>query len=60
MTGRATLIIAHRLTTIEQADRIIVLAHGEKAEEGSHAELLRQRGIYARLYNLQQDAPGAD
>ncbi|MDD3483745.1 lipid A export permease/ATP-binding protein MsbA [Azovibrio restrictus] len=60
MTGRATLIIAHRLTTIEQADRIIVLTQGEKAEEGTHAELLAHQGIYARLYNLQQDAPGAD
>ena len=54
MQNRTTLVIAHRLSTIERADRIIVLANGRKQEEGSHAELLAQEGLYARLYNMQQ------
>lgn len=54
MVGRATLVIAHRLSTIERANRIVVLAHGEKVEEGSHADLLRLNGIYARLYRMQK------
>ena len=54
MRGRATLVIAHRLSTIERADRIITLAHGRKMEEGSHAELLAQDGLYARLCRMQK------
>jgi subfamily B ATP-binding cassette protein MsbA len=52
MTGRTTLIIAHRLSTIEHADRILVMSAGKIVEEGSHAQLLRANGHYARLYNL--------
>jgi subfamily B ATP-binding cassette protein MsbA len=54
MKGRSTLVIAHRLSTIERADRIIALAHGQKQEEGSHAELLAHDGLYARLYRMQK------
>ena len=47
------LIVAHRLSTIQHADNIIVLSHGEIIEQGTHAELLRQRGRYYQLYTLQ-------
>jgi ATP-binding cassette, subfamily B, multidrug efflux pump len=53
MKGRTCLVIAHRLSTIRNADRIIVFHHGEIREVGSHAELMRKRGIYYRLYQLQ-------
>ncbi|HEY5512360.1 MAG TPA: ABC transporter ATP-binding protein [Geomonas sp.] len=53
MEGRTTLVVAHRLSTIRDADRIVVIHRGEKAEEGSHAELMAARGIYYRLYQLQ-------
>ena len=58
MRGRSTLVIAHRLSTIERADRIVALAHGRKQEEGSHAELLAQDGLYARLYRMQKAEEG--
>ena len=54
MQGRTTLVIAHRLSTVEHADRIITLAHGEKQEEGTHTELLARDGLYARLYKMQK------
>lgn len=54
MKGRSTLVIAHRLSTIERADRIVALSHGQKVEEGSHAELLERDGLYARLYKMQK------
>ncbi|UCG61890.1 MAG: ABC transporter ATP-binding protein [Candidatus Zixiibacteriota bacterium] len=53
MRGRTSIVIAHRLSTIEKADRIIVLHHGELREMGKHEELLKKRGIYHRLYQLQ-------
>jgi len=55
MRDRTCLLIAHRLSTIRNADRIIVLHHGEVREMGSHAELMEQRGIYHRLYQLQYE-----
>ncbi len=53
MKGRTTLVIAHRLSTVEHADRIVVLSHGRIAEIGNHAELLAANGLYASLYRLQ-------
>ena len=53
MTGRTSLVVAHRLSTILHADEILVLHHGEIRERGSHRELLAQRGLYERLYQLQ-------
>jgi ATP-binding cassette, subfamily B, multidrug efflux pump len=55
MKGRTCLVIAHRLSTIRNADRIIVFHRGEIREMGSHAELMEQRGIYYRLYQLQYE-----
>lgn len=51
--GRTTLIIAHRLSTIRGADRILVVQDGCVAEQGSHEELLKEQGVYARLYHTQ-------
>ncbi len=53
MKNRTTFVIAHRLSTIIEADRILVLEKGEIRESGSHRELLRKRGLYYQLYNLQ-------
>ena len=53
MKDRTSLIIAHRLSTIQNCDRIIVLHKGEIQEEGSHFDLLKKRGIYYKLYQLQ-------
>jgi ATP-binding cassette subfamily B protein len=53
MRGRTSLVIAHRLSTVQNADRILVMHHGELVEEGSHAELLERGELYARLYELQ-------
>ena len=53
MRGRTSLVIAHRLSTVQSADQILVLHHGEIRERGTHAELLRRGGLYARLHELQ-------
>ena len=53
MAGRTSLVVAHRLSTILHADEILVFHHGEIRERGRHRELLAQRGLYDRLYQLQ-------
>ena len=53
MRGRTTIVIAHRLSTVESADRIVVLARGRIVEQGAHAELLAAGGMYAGLHRLQ-------
>ncbi|MBI5568813.1 MAG: lipid A export permease/ATP-binding protein MsbA [Desulfomonile tiedjei] len=53
MKGRTTLVVAHRLSTIRNVDRIYVLVEGTVAEEGSHDELLAKNGVFARLYSMQ-------
>jgi subfamily B ATP-binding cassette protein MsbA len=53
MEGRTTIVIAHRLSTVRRADRIIVLADGRIKETGTHEELVVRRGLYWKLYNLQ-------
>ncbi|WES63020.1 ABC transporter ATP-binding protein [Microbacter sp. GSS18] len=56
MAGRTTLVVAHRLSTIRQADRIVVLEHGEIVEQGAHDELLERGGRYAHLHATQAGA----
>src|SRR5690606_11649461 len=51
--GRTTFIIAHRLSTIQNADQILVLDRGEIAERGNHEELMKQKGKYYQMYQLQ-------
>ncbi|MBU3725311.1 MAG: ATP-binding cassette domain-containing protein [Burkholderiaceae bacterium] len=53
LPGRTSLTIAHRLATVQRADQIIVIEHGRVVEQGTHGELLRQAGLYARLAELQ-------
>ena len=53
MKDRTTLVIAHRLSTVAGADRIVVLDHGRVVEQGTHGELLARNGLYARLYRTQ-------
>jgi ATP-binding cassette subfamily B protein len=53
MAGRTSFIIAHRLSTVRNADRILVLEDGRIAQQGTHESLLREGGFYARLYRMQ-------
>ncbi len=60
MRGRTTFIVAHRLSTIQRANRIMVLSKGKIVEEGSHTELLSLKGTYSKLYELQFSSNFAD
>jgi ABC-type multidrug transport system fused ATPase/permease subunit len=53
MRGRTTFVIAHRLSTVRRADKIIVLDNGEIAEQGDHETLLSNNGLYKKLYEIQ-------
>jgi ATP-binding cassette subfamily B multidrug efflux pump len=57
MRDRTSIVVAHRLSTVQNADRIIVLHHGEIREQGTHQELLAERGLYWKLYKLQYADP---
>ena len=56
MRGRTTILAAHRLSTVRNADIIFVFASGELVEQGTHFELMRQNGRYARMVHQQQGA----
>jgi ABC-type transport system involved in Fe-S cluster assembly fused permease/ATPase subunit len=58
--GRTTIVIAHRLSTVIAADEIIVLKGGEIAERGTHVQLLRERGLYAAMWDRQREATEAE
>ena len=57
MVNRTTFVVAHRLSTIQRADRILVLNKGKIVESGTHAALLEQRGLYHYLYITAQRTP---
>ena len=57
--NRTTLVIAHRLATVRNADRILVLEQGKLVAEGTHADLIKSSPLYARLAKLQFSAPSA-
>ena len=58
LAGRTSLVVAHRLSTVQNADRILVMHHGRVHEEGTHEELLERGGLYARLHKLQFTSAG--
>ncbi|MDO4786684.1 MAG: ABC transporter ATP-binding protein, partial [Fretibacterium sp.] len=59
MAGRTAFVIAHRLSTVRSADRILVLEDGRIVQEGTHDALVREGGLYARLHRLQfEDTAG--
>ncbi len=59
MEGRTTFVVAHRLSTIQRADRILVLDKGKLVEEGTHAQLLERKGLYHYLYTIRLNEPTA-
>ena len=59
MQQRTSLIIAHRLSTVRQADKIVVLNRGRIIETGTHSELIAAKGFYYRLYQLENNTPAA-
>jgi len=60
MAGRTTIAVAHRLSTIQDMDRILVFHKGQLREAGTHQELLAERGIYFKLFELQYKSANAE
>lgn len=57
MEGRTTFVVAHRLSTIQRADRILVLDKGQLVEEGTHTQLMERNGLYHYLYTIRLNEP---
>ncbi len=60
LEGRTSFVIAHRLSTVTQADQVLVIQHGQIVEQGTHSELIAQKGVYANLYALQLSGLAVD